>query len=82
MAVDGHLVYANGAATMAGIPDLARTIRHIELRSGGDLRVDPRTADEAVVASSWHEVIVDPGGKRVKESGYFTGTVEYRDGHW
>jgi hypothetical protein len=82
MAVDGHLVYPNGAAAMAAIPDLARTIKHIELRWGDDLRVDPLTADFAVVATSWHEVIVDAAGKRVEETGFFTGTAEYRDGRW
>ena len=82
MAVDGHLVYPNGAAAMAAIPDLARTIKHIELRWGDDLRVDPLTADLAIVATSWHEVIVDAAGKRVEESGFFTGTAEYRDGRW
>jgi hypothetical protein len=82
MAVDGHLVYPNGAAAMAAIPDLARTIKHIELRWGDDLCVDPLTADLAVVATSWHEVLVDAAGKRMEETGYFTGTAEYRDGRW
>jgi hypothetical protein len=82
MAVDGHLVYPNGAAAMAAIPDLARTIKHIVLRWGDDLRVDPLTADFAVVVTSWHEVIVDAAGKRVEETGFFTGTAEYRDGRW
>lgn len=82
MAVDGKLVFPSGAAAMAAIPDLARTIKHIELRWGDDLRVDPLTADLAVVAATWHEVIVDPTGKRMDESGYFTGTAEYRDGRW
>jgi hypothetical protein len=82
MAVDGHLVYPNGAAAMAAIPDLARTIKHIELRWADDLRVDPLTADLAIVATSWHEVIVDAAGKRVEETGFFTGTAEYRDGRW
>jgi hypothetical protein len=82
MAVDGHLVYPNGAAAMAAIPDLARSIKHIELRWGDDLRIDPLTADLAVIASSWHEVIEDAAGKQMEETGYFTGTVEYRDGRW
>jgi hypothetical protein len=82
MALDGRLVYPSGAAAMAAIPDLARTIKHIELRWGDDLRVDPLTTDLAVVATSWHEVLVDPAGKRVEETGYFTGTAEYRNGRW
>jgi hypothetical protein len=82
MAVDGKLVFPNGAAAMAAIPDLARAIKHIELRWGDDLRVDPLTTDLAVVAATWHEVIVDPAGKRLDETGYFTGTAENRDGRW
>lgn len=82
MAVDGHLAFPSGAAAMAAIPDLVRTIKHIELRWGDDLRVDPLTMDLAVVATSWHEVIVDAEGKRLEEGGYFTGTIEYRGGRW
>ncbi|MGA8223156.1 MAG: hypothetical protein WB780_16015 [Candidatus Acidiferrales bacterium] len=82
MAVDGHLVYATGAAAMAGIPDVTRNIKHIELHWGDDLRIDPLAADLAVVATTWHEVIVDAAGKRMDESGYFTGIAEFRDGHW
>jgi hypothetical protein len=82
MAVDGRLVYPNGAAAMAAIPDLVRNIKHIELRWGDDLRVDPLTADLAVVATSWHEVIVNATGKRVEETGFFTGVVQYRDSSW
>jgi hypothetical protein len=82
MAVDGHLVYSSGAAAMAAIPDLTRTIKHIELRWGDDLRIDPLTADLAVVAATWHEVIVDAAGKRMEETGYFTGIAEYREGRW
>ena len=82
MAVDGHLVFASGAAAMAAIPDLVRAYKRIELRWGEDLRVDPLTADLAVVATSWHEVLIDAAGKRMEENGYFTGTAEYREGRW
>jgi len=67
---------------IAAIPDVARAIKHIELHWGDDLRVDPLTTDLAIVATSWHETIVDAAGKSMEESGYFTGTVEYRDGRW
>ena len=33
MALDGRLVYLNGAAAVAAIPDLARTIQRLELRN-------------------------------------------------
>jgi hypothetical protein len=82
MAVDGKLAFPSGAAMIAAIPDVARAIKHIELHWGDDLRVDPLTADLAVVGTSWHEVVTDAAGKRLETSGYFTGTVEHRDGRW
>jgi len=82
MAVDGKLAFPSGAAMIAAIPDVARAIKHIELRWGDDLRVDPLTADLAVVGTSWHEVVTDAEGKRMETSGYFSGTVEHRDGRW
>jgi len=82
MAADGHLAFANGAAASAGIQDLTNIIKQIELRWGDDMRIDPLAADLAVVATSWHEVIVGTSGKRMEESGFFTGTVEFRAGRW
>jgi hypothetical protein len=34
------------------------------------------------VATSWREVQVNPAGKRVNLSGFFTGVAEQRDGRW
>ncbi len=82
MASDGQLVFPSGAAAAGAIPELVRTIRSIELRWGDDLRVDPLTASLAVVAASYREVRVDAAGKRVDDSGFFTGTTELRDGRW
>jgi hypothetical protein len=82
MADEGRLVFPNSATATAGIQAFAGTIKHIELRWGDDLRVDPLTADLAVVAAPYHEVRVDTAGRRVAESGYFTGIAEYRDGRW
>jgi hypothetical protein len=82
MADEGHLVFPNSAVATAGIQAFARTIKQIELRWGDDLRVDPLAADFAVVAASYHEIRVDTAGKRVDESGFFTGTAEKRDGRW
>jgi hypothetical protein len=82
MAAEGRLVFPNSAAATAGIQDLKRAIKQIELRWGDDLRVDPLSTDLAVVAASYHEVRVDPAGQRVEETGFFTGVVEYRDGRW
>jgi hypothetical protein len=82
MAVDGQLVFPSGAAAIAALPELSRTIQHIELVWGEDLRVDPLTSSLAVVATSWHEVRVDGAGHRVDEKGFFTATAEYREGRW
>ncbi len=82
MAVDGHLVFPNSAVATAGIQGAAGMFKHIELRWGDDLRVDPLAENLAVVAASYHEVRVDTAGKRVDEDGFFTGTVERRDGRW
>ena len=82
MAVNGQLAFPNAAAAKEGTQNFARTINHIELTWGDDLRVDPLTAELAVVAASWREIQVDKAGHRIEETGYFTGLVEYRDGHW
>lgn len=50
---------------------LTHTIKHIDLRWGDDLRVDPLTEDLAVVASSYEETRTDTEGHRVAESGFF-----------
>jgi len=82
MAVDGRLVFPDSAAATAGIQDLTRTLKHIELQWGDDLRVDPLTPDLAVMAASWHEVLVDSAGKSVNANGFFTGLAEQRSGRW
>lgn len=82
MAVNGQLAFPNATAAAEGTRSFARTISHIELTWGDDLRVDPLTAGLAVVAASWHEVQVDKNGHRVEEAGYFTGVAEYRGGRW
>jgi hypothetical protein len=82
MASEGRLVFPNSASATAAIQDLARTIKHIELRWGDDLRVDPLTPDLAVVAASYREIRLNTDGSRVEEAGFFTGTTEQRDGRW
>ena len=82
MASEGHLVFPNSASATAGIQDLARTTKHIELQWGEDLRVDPLTPELAVIAAPWHEIRVDTAGIRVDETGFFTAIAEYRNGHW
>ena len=82
MAVNGQLAFPNAAAAQEGTRNFARTINHIDLTWGDDLRVDPLTAQLAVVAASWREIQVDKAGHRIEEAGYFTGLAEYRDGRW
>ena len=82
MASEGHLVFPTSASATAGIQNFARTINHMELHWGEDLRVDPLTPELAVLAASYHEIRVDTAGNRVDESGFFTGIAEYGNGHW
>jgi hypothetical protein len=82
MAVNGQLAFPNAAAAKEGTQNFARNIPRIDLTWGDDLRVDPLTAELAVVAASWHEIQTDKAGHRNETAGYFTGLVEYRDGHW
>jgi len=82
MAVNGQLAFPNAVAAQEGTRKFAQTITHIELKWGDDLRVDPLTADLAMVAASWHETMVDVAGHRVDQMGYFTGLAEYREGRW
>ena len=82
MAANGQLAFPDSAAAIKGTQAFAQTNQHIELVWGSDLRVDPLTPELAVVAASWREVQVNTAGKRVDESGFFTGVAEYRDGRW
>ncbi len=82
MSVNGSVVFQNSAAAKAAIPDIARSIKNIELKWGEDLRVDPLTPDLAVVTSSYREIRVDSSGQRVDESGLFTATAEFRGDRW
>jgi hypothetical protein len=82
MAVNGQLVFTSGATAKQGIPRVARTFRRIDLQWGNDLRIDPLTRRFAVVAVPWHEILTDSAGHVTQQSGFFTATVELRDGHW
>jgi len=82
MASEGKLVFPSRKAATQAIGELTRTIQHIELTWGDDLRVDPLTPEFAVVASSWHEVQADKEGHQTTEGGFFTGLAERHNGHW
>jgi hypothetical protein len=82
MAVDGQLAFPDGATAQAAIKELVRTLPHIQLQWGPDIRVDPLTPRLALVATSYNEVTVNDAGQRVEATGYCTGTVENRDGRW
>src|ERR1700719_3000528 len=62
MVAQGRLEFPNGAAARAGIEELTRTIKQIELRWGDDLRVDVLATDLAVVCTAFHEILVDTAG--------------------
>lgn len=82
MAVNGQMAFPNAAAAQEGTRKFAQTISRIELKWGDDLRIDPLTADLAIVAASWHETMVDIAGHQIDQAGYFTGLAEYREGRW
>ena len=89
MVVDGQVAFQNGAAAVRGIQELPSKIARIELRWGDSIRVDPLTPTLAMVATVWHEVIVDPAGRKTEQGGYFTGLAElgptgwrFRDANW
>jgi hypothetical protein len=82
MAVNGQMAFANGAAARNGIQNVALSLKHIDLKWGDDLRVDPLTPELAVVAAPWQEIQIDSTGHRVDETGFFTGLAEFRDGRW
>jgi hypothetical protein len=81
MATDGKLQFADSAAATAGIQNLQRMIKRIELK-WSDVRVDPLTPELAGFRAAWHEVVDMADGKRIESGGYFTGTVEHRNGRW
>jgi hypothetical protein len=82
MAVNGQMAFPSGAAAKQGIQNVALTLKHIDLRWGDDLRVDPLTPELAIVATPWHEIKTDAAGQTTEDGGFFTGLVEYRDGGW
>jgi hypothetical protein len=76
MASEGQLVFSSAGSAARGIDDLTHLIRSIELRWSDDLRVDPLTADLAVMGSSWSELRTGVDGARVTDRGYFTAVAE------
>ena len=89
MASQGALQFPNGTAAAEGIEALTHKLKRIDLRFGDDLRVDPLTADYAVVAASFTEVLTDNADHDTPVSGYFTALAErrgtgwvFRNAHW
>jgi hypothetical protein len=81
MAVDGKLQFPDSASAKAGIQELTRTIKHIELK-WSDVRVDPLTPELAGMGAGWNEVVGMSDSKQVNSGGYFTGIAERRNGRW
>jgi hypothetical protein len=82
MAVNGQLQFASSADAGSAIDALPKSIQHIALKWGDDLRVDPLTAVYAVVASSYTEKLVGPDGATRYDRGYFTAVAQAEGGHW
>ena len=82
MAADGNLQFPDSASATAGIEALTRTIQHIDLKWGDNLRVDALGPNMAMIATPYHELITTSSGAHVDSTGFFTGVAEFRDGHW
>lgn len=82
MAVNGQMTFPDIATATAAIQGLSTSVKKIDLHWGDDLRVDPLAANLAVVATSYHEVMVYSTGQHMDGPGFFTGVVEYSDGRW
>ncbi|HEX4600109.1 MAG TPA: hypothetical protein VH116_01850, partial [Gemmatimonadales bacterium] len=82
MASEGRLVFPNSDTATRAIERLTHILKHVELRWGDSLRVDPLAPGLAILATSYHEVQVDAQGRRVEEDGFFTGIAEHQTGGW
>jgi hypothetical protein len=82
MASEGAMAFPSSQAAQQGTQAFAKTINHMQLLWGDDMRIDPLAPDLAVVGTSWHEIRVDTQNKTADESGYFTALVEKRNGQW
>jgi hypothetical protein len=56
MAVDGKLQFPDSASAIAGIQELTRTIKHIEIK-WSHVRADPLTPELAGMGAGWNEVV-------------------------
>ena len=82
MASQGSCSSRTGPTPPRASRQLTHTLKHIELRFGDDLRVDPLTPDYAVVAASFTEVLTDNADHDTPVSGYFTALAERRGNAW
>jgi hypothetical protein len=89
MASEGRLVFPNSDSASTAIQALTAIIVHIELRWGDSVRVDPLAPGLALLATPYHEILLDAQGRRVEEDGFMTGIVEhgaagwqFRNAHW
>lgn len=82
MAVNGRLQFADGASARQGIAVLPTMIRRITLRFGDDLRIDPLSAELAMVAASYTEEVESPDGQQHGDRGFFSALAERQGGQW
>ena len=88
MASNGQLAFPNNDSASAFVHTFAKTIRQIDL-TWDDVRIDSLTPHLAVLAASFHEVLISAAGGQDTSAGYFTGVAEnfptgwkLRDAHW
>ena len=89
MAVNGRIQFKDASTAVVEIKKLTTIIKHIELKWGDPIRIDPISLKMAIVAAPYHEVRLDMNGNRAEEDGYFTALAEhsvmgwqFRNAHW
>ena len=89
MAVNGRIQFKDSDTATEEINKLSRITKHIELKWGDPVRIDPLSPTMAIVAAPYHEVLMDMNGNKAEEDGYFTALAEqkvigwqFRNAHW
>lgn len=82
MASEGRLVFPSSDSAARAITTLTQLITRIELGWGEPLRIDPLAPGLAMLATPYHELLVDIQGRRIEEDGFLTAIVEHRPTGW
>ena len=81
MASDGRLLFPDNDSADVFVGDLAGRVSRVDLQ-WGSLRVDPLTPDLAMLATPFHEVVIDTAGTALSFQGYFTAVAERTESGW